>query len=118
MSNIDAGFHTVQEILQKANFDFNSEAAADYLNGQPDFRRVRIGGLGFDSLDEVLNIPVTTDELLITLDGKDHTLLDVSLNEEQKKARAASFESAADADGPAKRTTQEPAPLEGVDTSK
>jgi hypothetical protein len=104
MADISAGTHSVQEILDAAGFDFNQNAAADYLNGRPDFRRVQIGGLAFDSLDDTIHIPVTADDVLITLDGKDHTVLDVTLDEDQRKERAYSFETAADADGPAKRT--------------
>jgi hypothetical protein len=114
MANIQAGTYTVQQILEVAGLDFNREAAADYLNGQPDYRRVRVGGLGFDSLEECIVVPVTTDELVVALDGKTHTTLKVTLSSEQQEERDYSFRTAADTDGPAKRTVQEPAPLEGV----
>lgn len=103
MSSIQAGFHTVREILAAANFDFEAKAAADHLDGGADYRRVQVGGLGFDDLDYVINIPTTADDILITVDGKADTVLDVTLNEKQQEERRLSFESAADTNGPADR---------------
>lgn len=97
MASIQAGSYTIQEILDHAGFDFRAKAAADYNNGEPDYRRVKVGGLSFDNLEKRINVPVTADELVITLDGKKAVALAVDLDDEQKKERAASFEAAADA---------------------
>jgi hypothetical protein len=97
MSKINAGVYTVAEILNAAGFDFKKEAAADHLGGAPDYRRVKVGGIGFDDLDKVVNVPYTANELVITVDGGDHTTLEVNLSDDQKEQRKLSFESAADA---------------------
>lgn len=107
MASIKAGTYTVGELLQAAKFDFENKAAADYLNGQPDFRRVQIGGLGFDSLDSVVVVPATADEVLITLDGKKEVVVDVTLDDAQQEERKLAFEIAADADGPVARAVQQ-----------
>lgn len=98
MATIQAGLYSVQEILDRAGFNFAEKAAADYLDGAPDYRRVKVGGLSFDNLERQINVPVTADELVITLDGKKAVALDVELDDEQKKLRAYSFETAAEAD--------------------
>lgn len=100
MASIQAGTYSAKEILDAANFDFYKEAAADYLNGGADYRRVQIGGLGFDSLDDCIVIPVTADTVTITLDAAPHTQLTVDLTPAQREERAYSFETAADADDP------------------
>ena len=97
MASIRAGRYTVREILRQADFDFAAKAAVDYLNGGADFRRVKIGGLGFDDLDTEMVIPVTADQLEIRLDGAVDVSLDVRLDAEQEAERARSFESAAEA---------------------
>jgi len=97
---IQAGTYTVRELLDRAEFDFEKKAAADYNDGNPDFRRVKIGGLGFDDLDDTVVVPVTADELEITLDGKAETKLTVELDDEQKGLRAYSLLTAAEADSP------------------
>ncbi len=94
MASIQAGSRTIQEILDAAKFDFAAKAAADYNDGQPDFRRVKVGGLGFDSLDKQVTVPPTADVVEITLDGKKEASLDVTLDETQEKERKESFKSA------------------------
>lgn len=96
--NIKPGTYTIDEILRKGDFDFRKEAAADYLNGEPDYRRVKVGGVGFDDLDEKLVVPPTADNVTITLDDDEHTVLGLDLSdEEHQKAREYSFETAAEA---------------------
>lgn len=77
MSSIKSGNHTIKEILDIAEFDFHAKAAADYNDGDPDFRRVKVGGLGFDDLDKVVHIPSTATEVVITLDDKPEVTLEV-----------------------------------------
>jgi hypothetical protein len=100
MASIPAGRHTFGDLFRSAGFDFEAKAAADYNNGAPDYRRVKVGGIGFDSLDDVIVVPYTVDTVAITLDGEDDTVLDVTLSEEDKEFRRRSFESAADANDP------------------
>lgn len=97
MADIKAGSYSVAELLRAADFDL-SRAGADYLNGNPDLRRVTVGGLGFDSLEDRLSVPVTADAVDITLDGEVVESLSVKLSDAQKAERAYSFETAADAD--------------------
>lgn len=96
--SLKAGTYTAGDLMREAGFDFEKEAAADYLQGKPDFRRVRVGGLAFDSLEETVVVPYTANEVVVTLDGKEAAKLAVELDDEQKELRARSFESAADAD--------------------
>lgn len=98
MADIKAGGHTVGDILRAAEFDLDDRAGADYLGGKADLRRVTVGGLGFDSVEDKLVIPVTADKVEITLDGEVVSTLSVKLSADQKKERAYSFETAADAD--------------------
>lgn len=98
MASIKAGYYSVGDVFKAVGFDFGGSAAADYLDGQPDFRRVQVGGLAFDSLDDKITIPVTADVVEITLDGEVVESLDVDLDAAQKKERAYSFSTAADAE--------------------
>lgn len=95
MAKIQAGTYTVSQVFQQAGFDFDAEAASEGRG--PDFRRVRIGGLGFDSLEDVIVIPETADKVAIVVDDKEHTSLNVSLSDEQKQVRELAFQVAADA---------------------
>ena len=103
MASIKAGSQSIRDILAAANFDFEKEAAADYNDGAPDARRVRVGGLPFDSLDKQVSVPVTADEVEITLDGKKVASLSVELDEKQKEERRYSFDTAADASEPSNK---------------
>jgi hypothetical protein len=103
MANISPGNYTVREILSLAGFDLATKAKSD--NGDDvDRRRVRIGGLPFDNEDKVIHVPVTTDELVISLDGKADTVLAVKLSDEHRAEREYSFMTAAEADKPATKT--------------
>lgn len=59
---IQPGLYTVQEILTHAGFDF--------ARAEGDYRRVRVGGLGFDDLTQKIAIPPSAEEVNITLDGQ------------------------------------------------
>lgn len=96
MAKIQPGMYSVRELLAKANFDFEGQAAADYLDGAPDYRRVKVGGLGFDDLEKQIRVQPTADAVEISLDGKAVESLEVELNDEQQEVRRASFERAAD----------------------
>jgi hypothetical protein len=98
MASIKAGLYSVDELLKTANFDFEKESAAEYNGGAPDFRRVKVGGLSFDSLDRQVNVPVTADTVTVTLDGKKVAELSVELDDEQKAERKLSLETAANAE--------------------
>jgi hypothetical protein len=106
MAKIKAGTYTVSELLQRAGVDLHEKAGAEYLDGAPDMRRVKIGGLAFDSTEDVIKVPVTASEVEVTVDGKVDTVLDVELDEDQQKEADASFRDAADADGPTRRSSK------------
>ena len=112
MASIEPGQYKVSELLAAAGFDLAEEAAVDYNDLGYDPRRVRVGGLPVGSADDEVFVPATADEVLIELDGKEASRLDVDVSkEEHQEARRYSFETAADADGPAARvegqTTEE-----------
>ena len=77
MANIKVGTYSVQEVFKLAGFDFAKKAAADHLDGAPDYRRVKVGGLGFDDLDKKLSVPEAATELVITVDGEEAVKLTV-----------------------------------------
>lgn len=96
MPSIKPGNYTVNEIFEKAKFDLNTKAAADYAADGVDRRRVRVGGLPFDDTDKIIHVPVTADTLEITVDGEVDVTLDVELDDDDKKLRSYSFEHAAE----------------------
>lgn len=98
MASIKAGSYTVGDVFKSVKFDFEGQAGAEYLEGRPDYRRVQVGGLAFDSLEDKITIPVTADSVEITLDGEVVETLDVDLDATQLKERAYSFSTAADAE--------------------
>ncbi len=57
-----AGIYTVQDIMNELGFS---------MDGITDYRRVKVGGLGFDYLDKQINIPGSAATIVITLDGKE-----------------------------------------------
>jgi hypothetical protein len=94
MFKIEPGVYKVSEILARAKFDFNKQAAADYNDGKPDYRRVQIGGVGFSDLEETVRIPVTADQVEVTLDGKVVSTLAVDLKDEHHREREVVLEAA------------------------
>lgn len=64
---ITAGIHTFQDVLSLVGIE---------VDDSYDRRRLKIGGLGFDSVDEKFR--VTGDQLIVTLDGEEHTVLTVT----------------------------------------
>ncbi len=100
MAKIRPGQYTVREVFEAADFDHAEKLAADYNDGGPDFRKVKVGGLDVHSLDDLVSVPVTADTLDISLDGSVDSSLDVELSADDEKARAASFEDASGVDDP------------------
>jgi hypothetical protein len=97
MAKVKPGLYKVSELLDKAGFDLKKEAAADYLNGEVDHRRVQVGGLPFDDVEKVIEVPVTANEVVVSLDGKEVAKLEVDLSdEEHQKAREYAFETSGD----------------------
>lgn len=70
---LSPGEYTFREVLEKADFDIEKEALTEYeSSGQHvDHRRVQVGGLSFDDLDDRFRVPESADNLSITLDGKE-----------------------------------------------
>lgn len=65
------GLHTIGEVLEAAQFDFAAHATVDYGAGEfLDHRLVRVGGLSFDSLDKVIDIPESATKVEIEVDGE------------------------------------------------
>lgn len=78
MASITPGLTTFGEVFSKGKFDVASRAVADYNNGNPDFRRVQVGGLPYGGdPDEAFIVPATADELVITLDGEEAVRFDI-----------------------------------------
>lgn len=59
-STISPGVYTVQEIFDLVGFTFDFD----------DYRRVKVGGLGFDDLGRSLRIPEGASILEIQVDGE------------------------------------------------
>lgn len=72
MSNIAPGAYTVQELLDHFDFNVDEKAAVEYESSgsHVDYRRVKIGGLGFDSLEQTISVPDAAKSLDLTLDGE------------------------------------------------
>lgn len=65
---LQPGIHTFGDILTKAGIE---------IDDSYDRRRIKVGGLGFDSVEETLRVPETADTLIVELDGADHTTFTV-----------------------------------------
>jgi hypothetical protein len=63
------GIYKVKELLDAAGVDF--------AQAEGDFRRIKIGGLGFDDLDKVIKLPKNGDDVSVTLDGEEIGLIEV-----------------------------------------
>lgn len=69
---IKPGNYSVKELLDLLQFDFEKEAAVEGSDGQyTDHRRVQLGNLGFDSLEDRITVPESAEYLVVTLDGKE-----------------------------------------------
>lgn len=69
---INPGTYTVGELLNSFDFDINEQASVNYESSGPgvDYRRVKLGGLGFDSLEDTIVVPEGAEKLELTLDGE------------------------------------------------
>jgi hypothetical protein len=69
MADLNIGqLYSISEVFEIADFDLNEQAAAEYSPDGVDRRRVKVGGLGFDDVEEVFRVAGDTVE--ITLDGE------------------------------------------------
>jgi len=85
---IRPGLHTVREIFDIAGFDFEKHATVDYGAGEfIDHRVVRVGGLPFDSVDKVIDIPEDADRVEIEVDGEMKKALSVEKGAELRSVR-------------------------------
>lgn len=66
--SIRPGLYDVQTILTHCGL---------VVDDSYDRRRIKLGGLGFDSLDEQLRIPDTAETFVVTVDGQPHTTFTV-----------------------------------------
>lgn len=67
---LDPGGYTVGELLRRADVDHEELAAVDYNDRGWDANRIRIGGLRFDELDDVVSVPEGAEVVEITVDGE------------------------------------------------
>lgn len=57
---MQSGSYTVEQIMAELEFS---------MDGITDYRRVKVGGLGFDDLSKVIRVPESAETIEITLDG-------------------------------------------------
>lgn len=82
------GLHTVRELFDAAGFDFEKHATVDYGAGEfIDHRLVRVGGLPFDSLDKVIDIPEDATLVEIEVEGELKKTLTVDKNADHRTVR-------------------------------
>lgn len=67
---IDPGGYTVGELLRRADVNHEELAAVDYNVRGWDANRIRVGGLRFDELEDVVSVPEGAEEVEITVDGE------------------------------------------------
>lgn len=67
---IDPGFYTVQQLLDLAGVDPAEAAKVDYNDRGWDSNLLRVGGLRFDELDEVINVPEAAIEVVVEANGE------------------------------------------------
>lgn len=80
MATIQPGMYTVEQIFSIAGFDLAEKASADHSPDGIDRRRVKIGGLSFDSIDKIINVNEGDEpgaQIEITVDGKVEATLTV-----------------------------------------
>jgi hypothetical protein len=76
--SLEPGTYTIQQLLDHFDFDVDRKAAVSYESSgdHVDYRRVKIGGLGFDSPEDKLMV-VSGSSLELTLDGEVVNSVDV-----------------------------------------
>lgn len=89
---LDPGGYTVGELLQRAGVNHEEVASVDYNNRGWDANRLRIGGLRFDELDDVVAVPEGAETVEISVDGEVVASLDV--NSQDVPEAAANFKAA------------------------
>lgn len=69
--------YTFSEALQLAEVDLNEVAAVDYNPDGVDLRRVKVGGLGFDTPDATFHVG-HAESVEVTVDGEVVATLEVA----------------------------------------
>lgn len=71
-TTVSPGLYTYRELFDRFGFDVEKEAAVNYESSGPgvDYRRVNVGGLSFDDLDQQIHIPEGAEKLEISLDDE------------------------------------------------
>ena len=65
------GTYTLEELLKLFEFNIHEEAKIEHESGShTDFRRVQVGRLTFDSLEDTFVVPEGAEEVELALDGK------------------------------------------------
>lgn len=91
---LDPGQYTVRELLEKAEVDPTEVAKVDYNDRGWDNRLFRVGGLRFDDLDDVIEVPEGATELEITVDS--NPVASLAVNTREVPEAAANFKALED----------------------
>lgn len=91
MASLEPGQYTVQELLDAVGVNAQEAAKVDYNEDGWDRRLIRVGGLRFDSLDDVVEVPEGAESLEITVDGE--TKGEVAVSGSEVPEAAANFKS-------------------------
>ncbi len=78
MAAIEPGQYSVRDLLSKAGVVPHEAAAVDYNADGWDRRLIRVGGLRFDDLDDVVEVPEGAEKVEIEVDGEAQASLDVN----------------------------------------
>ena len=89
---LDPGGYTVGELLRRAGVDHADVAAVDYNDRGWDANRLRIGGLRFDELEDVVSVPEGAEVVEITVDGE--VVGSIKVNSQSVPEAEANFKSA------------------------
>ena len=91
---LEPGGYTVEELLRKAKVDHEELAKVDYNDRGWDANRIRVGGLRFDELDDIVSVPEGAEKLEISVDGE--VVATLNVNTQDVPEAVANFKAAKD----------------------
>lgn len=77
MADISPGTYSVRELLDAAGLDYMDAASVEYNADGWDRRRIRVGGLSFDDLEERVVVPDSAASVSISVDGDEAASINV-----------------------------------------